>query len=218
MSVLYDIAISKDEPLTSAQNLALEYMTYSTDMDFNIEKMVRSQILNSVVTGVMTGFPGGLLMLVTVPADLMATTYFNIRMVAAIAYMRGYDVFSDIVRAFVLAASFGVLAGDLVKAVGMQIAGKATLNFLKKNITGKMLTVINRAIGFRFITKFGSKGVINLVKFIPLVGAVVGGTFDGVACRSVAELAKNQFEAITKDEEPEVHQSPLKIAKIVEKL
>ena len=191
LNYLYDLA------LKSAKNLALEYMSYSLDMDVNIEQMVRSQILNSVVTDVMTGFPGVFFMLVSIPADFTATTYVNIRMVAAIAYMRGYDVYSNFVRTFVLATSFGVLAGDLVKEVGVQVVGKISLNFLKKSITRKMLTDINQAIGFRFITKFGSKGVINLGKIIPLFGAIVGGTFDGVACRSAAELAKKQFEVNT---------------------
>ena len=34
---------------------------------------------------------------------------------------------------------------------------------------------------------------------ISLLGAMIGGTFEGVACRTVAELAKNKFELKSQD-------------------
>ncbi len=41
-----------------------------------------------------------------------------------------------------------------------------------KSAPGKILTKINQLIGFRFITKFGSKGIINLGKAVPFVEQV----------------------------------------------
>ena len=47
-----------------------------------------------------------------------------------------------------------------------------------KKIPGKTLTKINQKVGFRFITKFGEKGIINLGKLVPGVGALIGGSMD----------------------------------------
>ena len=37
---------------------------------------------------------------------------------------------------------------------------------------------INQKVGFRVITKFGQKGIVNLGKLVPGVGAVLSGGFD----------------------------------------
>jgi hypothetical protein len=39
-----------------------------------------------------------------------------------------------------------------------------------------VITKINQKVGFRLLTKFGSKGVINLGKMVPLTGGIIGGT------------------------------------------
>lgn len=45
----------------------------------------------------------------------------------------------------------------------------------------------------RFITKFGTKGVINLGKMVPIVGGVIGGTFDYAGTKIIASKAKDIF-------------------------
>ena len=67
------------------------------------------------------------------------------------------------------------------------------MNYIKKAVTGKMLTKINQAVGFRLITKAGSKGVINLTKAIPVVGGVFGAGFDVITTRGIGAAAKKMF-------------------------
>ena len=55
------------------------------------------------------------------------------------------------------------------------------------------LTKINQKVGFRFITKFGTKGIINLGKMLPGVGAIVGGGLDLVETKVIAERAYKWF-------------------------
>ncbi|MFN5980296.1 MAG: hypothetical protein ACK45W_13510, partial [Pseudanabaena sp.] len=59
------------------------------------------------------------------------------------------------------------------------IGTKVCQNLIKR-IPGRVLIEINKKIGFRLITKAGEKGVVNVMKMLPLVGGVVGGTFDGI--------------------------------------
>lgn len=48
-------------------------------------------------------------------------------------------------------------------------------------------------MGFRFITKFGSKGIINLGKLVPGVGAVIGGGLDLVETKAIGNRAYKWF-------------------------
>lgn len=48
-------------------------------------------------------------------------------------------------------------------------------------------------MGFRLITKFGEKGVVNLGKAIPFVGGLVGGSLDVVTTRAIAHNAIKLF-------------------------
>ena len=50
-----------------------------------------------------------------------------------------------------------------------------------KRIPGEVIKQINQKVGFRLVTKFGEKGVVNLGKMVPLIGGVVGATFDSSA-------------------------------------
>ena len=56
-----------------------------------------------------------------------------------------------------------------------------------------MLTKINQKVGFRFLTKFGTKGLINIGKCVPVVGAVVGGGLDLVETKIIAARAYKWF-------------------------
>ena len=62
-----------------------------------------------------------------------------------------------------------------------------------QSISGKTLTAINQAVGFRLVTKFGDKGVLNMGRAIPLLGGVVGATFEVVATNAVGNVARDVF-------------------------
>ena len=65
---------------------------------------------------------------------------------------------------------------------------------IMKGIKGATLRAINKAVGFRLITKAGEKGLINLVKVIPVLSGFVGGVIDVAYCRTVGSAAKLVFE------------------------
>lgn len=119
-------------------------------------------------------------------------------MVAAIARIGGYDVRSDQVQTLVYVCLTGTAISDVVKQAGIKI-GEKTLTAALKKLPGTALVKINQRVGFRLITKFGEKGVVNLGKMIPLAGGVIGGAFD-VASTSV--IAKNAIKLFINGEEP----------------
>ncbi|GAA0594056.1 hypothetical protein GCM10009001_07720 [Virgibacillus siamensis] len=43
------------------------------------------------------------------------------------------------------------------------------------------------------VTKFGEKGVVNLGKMVPLLGGVVGGSFDASSTYLIGKAAEKTF-------------------------
>ena len=77
-----------------------------------------------------------------------------------------------------------------------------------KKIPGKVLTKINQKVGFRLVTKFGSKGVVNLGKLVPGVGAVIGGGLDFAESKVISNRAykwfmEGDFTTNDNDDEPD---------------
>ena len=62
-----------------------------------------------------------------------------------------------------------------------------------KRIPGKVFVKINQKVGFRFLTKFGEKGLINMGKLVPGVGAAINGGLDFVESKVIAKRAYKMF-------------------------
>ena len=60
-------------------------------------------------------------------------------------------------------------------------------------IPGKALVKINQKVGFRFVTKFGEKGLINIGKMVPVVGALINGGLDYAETKVIANRAYKMF-------------------------
>ena len=129
---------------------------------------------------------------VAIPAKVSSVLYVQIRMIAAIAHMRGYDVLDDQVKTFIYVALTGNSAGEILKQSGIQIGVKMGTSLVKK-IPGKVLTKINQKVGFRLLTKMGKTGAINLIKLVPITGGIVGGGFDLISTATIAKTAKKIF-------------------------
>ncbi len=151
---------------------------------------------------------------VTIPANIGSIIYVQIRMIACAAYMAGYELDSDQTQTFVYACLAGVAVNQLLKQVGIQFGIKMA-NGLVKKIPGKVLTKINQKVGFRFITKFGTKGLVNIGKMIPCVGAVIGGGLDLAETKVISNRAykwfiEENFETNIEEEMIEIDESDFK--------
>lgn len=172
----------------------------------NVEDAVKSLINNSIVkcgtSGFITGFGGFATMIATLPANITSVMYVQLRMCCAIAKMAGYDIHSDQVQTLIYACLTGSAISDILKQSGIKFGQKFGVAMVKK-IPGKTLTAINQKIGFRFITKFGEKGIINLGKVVPVLGAVIGG---GVDIASTRIIGYNAYKIFMKGELPTVEE------------
>lgn len=188
----YDKSINGVAGLDSASELATDYMKQNGSRIDQVNSLIRWQNTKSGTSGFLTGLGGIIAMPVTVPANITSVMYIQMRMIAAIAHMGEHDLKDDRVKSLVYVCLTGNAAKDILKDIGIVVGRKLTENAIK-NISGKTLIGINQKVGFRLLTKFGEKGAINLGKTIPLIGGIVGATFDSVATNTIGNVARNTF-------------------------
>lgn len=192
----------------SVKDMADDYLKKYDTVDEACKAMLKNQIIKCTTSGALSGMGGVITMPVTIPANIGSVLYVQMRMIACAAYMAGYDLKSDQTQTFVYACLAGVTVNNLIKQAGVQIGVKFANSMIKK-IPGTALTKINQKVGFRLVTKFGSKGIVNLGKLVPGVGAVVGGGLDLVETKAIADRAYkwfilNDFSATTKGKGEEI--------------
>ncbi len=176
----------------SVAEMANNYLKKHETVDDACRAMLKNQIAKCTTSGIVTGFGGFITMPVSIPANVGSVIYVQMRMIACVAYMADYELDSDQTQTFVYACLAGVAVNGLLKQAGIKFGVKFANGLIKK-IPGKVLTKINQKVGFRFITKFGTKGIVNLGKLLPGVGAVVGGGLDLVETKIIADRAYKWF-------------------------
>ena len=172
--------------------LANNYLEKSEDLEKAAKTFVNYQIVKCTTSGFITGLGGVITLPVAIPANIGSVMYVQMRMIACLAYMGGYDTDSDQVQTLVYACLAGISIDQLLKSVGIQFGTKLTMAMVKK-IPGSVLVKINQKVGFRFLTKFGTKGIINIGKAVPVIGGVISGGFDFAETRVIADRAFKMF-------------------------
>ena len=194
---LYDLAINGKFGFSSAETAAEEALKgASGNVEVAIDRFVRWQIGQAATLGVVSNIGGLLTLPLTLSADIGGVAFLQLRMAAVIARLRGYPITTDEARTFTILCLLGNGAFEVLKEVGINVGTK---------LAGEVLTRMNQAIGARLVSSAGTTGASNLLTFVPLVGGVIGGTFDAVATNLVAEAARRMFvvpEPVANEEGP----------------
>lgn len=179
----------------SVFELADDYLKKNNgDIEEASLSLIRYQIAKCSTSGFLTGLGGLITLPIAVPLDLSANYFIQMRMIAAIAHMNGYDVKSGQVKILIYCCLLGDACKDVMKNFGIQLGKKLTESAIK-SISKEVIVKINQAVGFRLVTKFGEKGLVNMGKMIPLFGGVIGASFDGYYCNNVGDTATTLFAA-----------------------
>lgn len=172
--------------------LASNYLEKNESNEKAAKQFINYQIAKCTTSGFVAGLGGIVTLPVAIPANVSSVMYVQMRMIACLAYMGGYDTKSDQVQTLVYACLAGISIDQLIKNAGIKFGTKFSMAMVKK-IPGSVLTKINQKVGFRFITKFGEKGIINIAKLVPVVGGVIGGGFDFAETKVIANRAYKMF-------------------------
>lgn len=169
----YDRAIVGFSGIDSAYDLANSFLSQSGTLHEQVNSLIKWQTAKSGTSGFLGGVGGLVTMSFLIPANMASVLYIQIRMVAAIAYMGGYDLNNDKVKSMI----FFCLAGNGVKE-------------LAKETSIRVSTGLAQKAGQKMITKVGGK---SLSKAIPLMGGIVGGAFDALSTKMLGNVARKIF-------------------------
>ncbi|UKR62931.1 EcsC family protein [Escherichia coli] len=178
--------------IDTAHSLAESYLKTKGTLKEQINCLIRWQNTKSATSGFLTGLGGVMTLPVVIPVNISGILFLQVRMVVSIAIMCDQDIRDDRVRTIAYTCLVGNAAKDILKEAGIQIGQKLTTSAIK-SISKEIIVKINKAVGFRLMTKTGSTGVINLSKFVPVVGGIVGGGFDAITTNIIGNYARDIF-------------------------
>jgi hypothetical protein len=188
----YEKAVNGLPGTDTAAKLAENYLSKHSSVEEAIDSLIRWQNAKGITSGFLTGLGGLITLPVAIPANVASVMYVQIRMIATIANMRGYDLKDDQVKTFVFVCLTGQAASDILKQAGIKLGTSLATQVIKK-IPGEVIKAINKAVGVKLVTKFGQKGIVNLGKAVPLIGGVIGGAVDGIGTNTIGKTAKKVF-------------------------
>lgn len=175
-----------------ADRLAAQYMTRHRKIRDAARLFIASQIAKCTVSGFLSGLGGFLTLPVAIPANIGSVLYVQLRMIAGLAHMGGYDLHCQEVRTLVYAVLAGITGDQLVKHMGIRVGTKLSLSLVKK-IPAAALNKLNQKAGMHFLAKLGAKGAAHIGKIVPVVGGLISGGIDLADTRQVAKRAYNLF-------------------------
>ncbi len=147
---IYD-AVLQGVPKASkpVEEFAEDYLSKHGTPKAAARDLVQWQVAKCGASGFITGLGGFITLPVAIPANLSSVLYVQLRMVAAIAYMGGYDVHSDQVQTLCYLSLVGDAAADILKQVGTKLGERTLTNVIGK-VFGATLMRINQRVGVPF--------------------------------------------------------------------
>ncbi len=192
LDTVYDNALEGLMASASVEELKEDYLSKSKNKEEAVDSLIRWSTAKSSISGFVSSVGGAITLPVAIPLDMTACLYIQLRMIAGIAAISGLEPRSDKIKTAVYACLLGASAREALAQAGIKMSQKLTQKAIS-SVSREVLTQINKTIGFRLVTKFGSKGVLNLGRLIPVVSGVVGGSINGFWCRSSGKAAKKLF-------------------------
>lgn len=190
---LFEYAIDGRGVLPSVKSVAAGTLQAKGNRDAAVDAIVVQHVGLASAQGFVTNLGGLATVVVALPANLAGAAIVQIRMLAAIAHLRGYDIDDRRVRTALALAMLGEdevrrqVASGRLPSTPMVIATAPVFDALLDR------QVSERVMG-DLATKIGGKHVSVLIaKRIPLIGGGVGAVADGYLTYALGSYARKEF-------------------------
>jgi EcsC protein family len=188
----YARAVEGGVGLDSAERLAETYAAGPGTVDEQAQRLVRWQVTMASTAGFVSGFGGLMTMPVSVPVNLAAVLFIQLRLVAGVAALGRHDVRSEQVRTLAFACLSGkqvtAVAQDMGLLLGAQLSGRAL-----RSVSFEVIKKVNRVVQARLLAEFGGKGIAHVGRVLPVAGGLISGSLDGASTYAVGRAARSLF-------------------------
>lgn len=194
LSKIIKLGIDGFGPLSSAKQLGDEYIAdpnYTSKLE-RIEAISRWEERKNFTTGFVTGLGGFISLPLAIPGSLAMNWILQTRMVAAMAYVGGFNIDEAPVRSIIGLSLLGESGKTVLNANLADLH-----NLPQKSLFGlpkRTLLVLNRSVATRLMHLAAQKGLTRLSKAIPIVGGILGGALDYQSCKETSKFAMELFQ------------------------
>lgn len=199
---ILSVGIDGMGPVAGAREVAEQHLRQHGDPEAAISRLGATHERIVAASGFATGLGGFATMPISIPTDVAVLYVYQGRLAAATAHLRGYELDSDEVRSVVLLSLLGSSGAALAMKFGVDLSNKMAMQALKQ-IPGKVFIEINKKVGFRLVTKAGTKGLVNMTKLVPIAGGVAGAGINVASTRAVGRYARSNFPALSLSDDAE---------------
>ena len=189
------LGINGARGFSGARELGDKYLNnpqYSTKME-RIDALVSWEEKKNFTSGFLTSLGGIISLPVAIPASLGINWVLQTRMVAAMAYIGGFDIDEPQVRMTIALCLLGKKGKDILNKDIEEVKDMIRKNTFSQ-LPKRTLLLVNQTVAARLMQAAATKGFTRLSKAIPLMGGVVGGILDYQSCRDTAQFAKEMFQ------------------------
>ena len=189
-----EVAIDGLGPVPSAKQVAAKALErHSGSLEAAVDGIVDSHVRLASAQGFVANLGGLALVTVAVPANVTGVAVLQVRMIAAIAHLRGYDLNDSRVRTALVMC---LLGGE---QIGRFIAeGKLPTSPMAVATAPVFDPDLDRRVAEEVVsdltTRIGGKNVALMVtKRVPIVGGGIGAVMDGIGTRQIGKYAKGEL-------------------------
>jgi hypothetical protein len=177
----------------SAETLAGAYLRRAGgDREAAIRSLVAWHTAYAGTAGFLANAGGLVTLPFTIPANLSSVLVIQLRMVAAIAHLRGHSPHDPEVRSLSFLSLTGNSSFAVLQEIGLAVGTRLTAQATARLSTAA-LTRLNHAVGVRLLGQAAGSGAVNLTRLLPLLGGVAGAGFDAAMTRGIAAAALRVF-------------------------
>jgi uncharacterized protein (DUF697 family) len=191
---LMDVAIHGAGKFPGAMTAAGNYLKNADgDVELAVERVIRQHTLMAGAQGFLTNLGGVATMAASMPANIAGLAIVQARMAAAVAHLRGYNLYDQRVRSAVLASLLGestvknsVANGSLPSTPsGIATAPMSDIKLESSTVTQVVSSLLSQRVG--------KQAVSSVTKKIPVIGGGVGAATDGYSTAAIGRYVKDQF-------------------------
>lgn len=190
---LLEAAINGTSIVPGAKTAAAKHFVKKANVEDAIESLVFTHVGLAGTQGFLTSLGGLPTLAVTLPANIAGLAVVQIRLIATIAHLRGYDIDSRQVRTAMILCLMGrdgvskLVADGVLPTSPLAIATAPMFDAtLDKQVSERVLGELLGRIG-------GRRASLLFARRIPLLGGGVGATMDGYSTIAIGSFARDVF-------------------------
>ena len=193
LRAILEFAIEGRGSIPGAKSAAAKSLQSRGEHEAAVDSVIRQHVGLAGAQGFLTNLGGLITVPVALPANLAGLAVVQMRMIAAIAHLRGYDVDDRRMR---VALTLAMLGEDEVRK--QVSSGKLPATPMVVATAPVFDPALDRHVSERVFGDLGTKMagkhvVVQVAKRIPLVGGGVGAAADSYFTDALGQYARREF-------------------------